>query len=193
MNEALRDELVAMEEYDQRVRAELAADGSLFEGYHPRMEAVHRTNAARLRDILAEFGWPGFALVGERGADAAWLVAQHSIGEPSFMRQCRDLLDEASTRGEVPRWQFAYIDDRIRVFEGSPQRYGTQFRDGPDGPVPHPLEDASRVEEWRRDLGLRPLAEIVAKAQADPPPTPRDRAANDAAELAWRREVGWIS
>ena len=27
------------------------ADGSLFEGYHPRMEAVHRHNAARLREI----------------------------------------------------------------------------------------------------------------------------------------------
>jgi hypothetical protein len=26
---------------DHRVRAELAADGSLFDGYHPRMRAVH--------------------------------------------------------------------------------------------------------------------------------------------------------
>ena len=37
MNDALRDELVAMAEEDQRVRAELASDGSLFDGYHPRM------------------------------------------------------------------------------------------------------------------------------------------------------------
>jgi hypothetical protein len=193
MNEALRDELIAMRDHDQAVRAELAADGSLFEGYHPRMEEAHRANAKRLREIISEFGWPGRALVGDEGADAAWLIAQHSIGEPSFMRHCRDLLDDASTRGDVPRWQFAYIDDRIRVFEGSPQRYGTQFRDGPDGPQPYPLEDAARVEEWCRDLGLPPLADVLARAQATPPPKPRDQAAKDAAELAWRREVGWIS
>jgi hypothetical protein len=29
-----------MAEEDLRVRAELAADGSLFQGYHPRMQAV---------------------------------------------------------------------------------------------------------------------------------------------------------
>jgi hypothetical protein len=37
MNAALRQELLAMAEEDQRVRAELAADGSLCQGYHPVM------------------------------------------------------------------------------------------------------------------------------------------------------------
>ena len=41
MNLALRNELVQMDDHDQAVRAELAADGSLFQGYHPRMAAVH--------------------------------------------------------------------------------------------------------------------------------------------------------
>ena len=44
---------------DHRVRAELAADGSLFDGYHPRMRAVHEANAERLAAILSERGWPG--------------------------------------------------------------------------------------------------------------------------------------
>ncbi len=75
MEIGLRDELVAMDDHDQAVRAELAACGSLFNGYHPRMESVHRTNAARLRIIIAEYGWPGVLLVGERGASAAWRIA----------------------------------------------------------------------------------------------------------------------
>lgn len=33
---------------DERVRAELAADGSLLDGYHPRMAEAHRRNASRL-------------------------------------------------------------------------------------------------------------------------------------------------
>jgi hypothetical protein len=52
MNQTLRDKLVSMEEEDLRVRDELAADGSLSDGYHPRMEEVHRRNAARLREII---------------------------------------------------------------------------------------------------------------------------------------------
>jgi hypothetical protein len=192
MNHPLRDELLRLEAYDQAVRAELAADGSLFESYHPRMAAVHRAHAARLREIISEFGWPGEAMVDRDGAKAAWLVAQHSIGEPDFMRRCRTLLDEASARGEVPRWHFALMDDRIRVYEGRPQRYGSQLRGGPDGLEPFPLEDPAKVEQWRRELGLPPLDEIIARSRAHPPPSPRDPAAKEAQEYAWRREVGWI-
>ena len=83
MNSAFRDQLLRMDARDQTVRGELAADGSLFKGYHPRMEAVHRENAAKLRDIVLRVGWPGEKLVGKDGAHAAWRIAQHSIGEPA--------------------------------------------------------------------------------------------------------------
>jgi uncharacterized protein DUF6624 len=192
-NQSVRDVLIAMDSRDQAVRAQLAADGSLFEGYHPRMAEVHRANAARLREIIAQFGWPGHGLVGEEGAHAAWRIAQHAIGEPGFMRQCRDLLERAAAAADVPHWQFAFIDDRIRVFEGRPQRYGTQLRGGPNGLEPCPLEDAARVEGLRRELGLPSLAEIVSRARANAPSPARDQAAKDAAELAWRRSVGWIA
>jgi hypothetical protein len=45
---------------DERVRERLAADGSLFDGYHPEMEAVHRANAARRREMeewARRMGW----------------------------------------------------------------------------------------------------------------------------------------
>jgi hypothetical protein len=144
MNAALRDELLRMDARDQAVRVELAADGSLWKGYAPRMEKVHRENAERLREIIAKVGWPGQSLVGPDGATAAWRIAQHSIGEPDFMRWCLKLLGEASQRGDAPRWQFAMMDDRIRTFEGRPQRYGSQLRDTVNGLAPYPLEDPAR-------------------------------------------------
>jgi hypothetical protein len=58
MNEALREELVAMRKEDLRVRDELLQSGDLGKGYAPRMEAVHRKNASRLQQIIAEHGWP---------------------------------------------------------------------------------------------------------------------------------------
>jgi hypothetical protein len=192
MNSALRDELLRLDAHDQTVRGELAADGSLFKGYHPRMEAVHRANAARLREIILQVGWPGEKVVGKDGAQAAWRIAQHAIGEPAFMRACRKLLDEASQRGEAPRWQFATMDDRIRVFEGLPQRYGTQLRDTVNGLAPYPLEDVKQVERWRQDVGLPPLGELLSGLRETPPPTAEEIAAHDAAEAEWRRKAGWM-
>lgn len=192
MNQTLRDELLRMDDHDQAVRAELAADGSLFDGYHPRMAAVHDAHAARLRAIIEEYGWPTETLVGVDGAKAAWRIAQHSINHPAFMRECRTVLDQASAQGEVPRLHFAFIDDRICVYEGVPQRYGTQWRGGPDGLEPYPLEDESKVDEWRKALALPSMAE--QRAQGPPRTTWDPDAARTVAEgeLAWRRSVGWI-
>jgi hypothetical protein len=190
MDESLEKALLDMEAHDQKVRAELTAAGALDGGYHPTLEQIHRSNASRLRQIIAVFGWPGIALVGERGAKAAWRIALHSITEPEFMRQCRDHVERASDAGDAPRWQFAIIDDRIRVYEGKPQRYGTQLRYGPDGLEPHPIENEGRVNSMRMQAGLPPLAQTLRQARLQPPPA-GDPRAREAAELEFRRSVGW--
>jgi hypothetical protein len=76
--QAIRDQLLSMRARDEQVRGELMADGSLYEGYHPRMEEVHRANASALRSVIDMHGWPHAGLVGGEGAEAAWLIAQHS-------------------------------------------------------------------------------------------------------------------
>jgi len=193
MDESLEKALLDMEARDQALRAELTAAGDLNHTYHPRLEELHRANSSRLRQMVAVFGWPGITLVGEKGAKAAWRIALHSISEPAFMRQCRDLLDAASQNGDSPRWQFAIIDDRIRVYEGRPQRYGTQLRLGANGLEPHTIENESRVNSMRMQAGLPPLARTLALARAQPQPPLADQAARDAAELEFRRTVGWIT
>jgi hypothetical protein len=193
MDESLEKALLDMEARDQALRTELTAAGELNARYHAKLEELHRANASRLRQIIAVFGWPGLTLVGEKGARAAWRIALHSITEPAFMRQCRDLLDAASQHNDAPRWQFAIIDDRVHVYEGRPQRYGTQLRNGPNGLEPHPLENESRVNSMRMQAGLPPLAQTVAKARAQPQPPAADQAAGEAAELELRRSSGWIS
>jgi hypothetical protein len=194
MDESLEKALLDMEGRDRQVRAELTAAGALDVAYHPTLEELHRSHASRLRQIMAVFGWPGIALVGAKGAQAAWRIALHSISEPSFMRQCRDAIERASESGDAPRWQFAIIDDRIRVYEGKPQRYGTQLRAGANGVLePHPLENESRVNSMRRSAGLPPLAQTLAQARQQPQPPAEERAAREAAELEFRRTVGWIT
>jgi hypothetical protein len=196
MEDVLRNELLAMQAEDRRVRAELLADGSLGDGYHPRMEEVHRRNAARLTEIIEERGWPGRGLVGEDGAHAAWFVLQHAIGNPGLQRRGLQLLREAVAAGEAPASQAAYLEDRIRFFEGRPQRYGTQYDRDESGELnPHTVEDPAGVDERRRGVGLGPLAdntrqlrEEAARSRDGPP---ADRTGHRRQFLAWCREVGW--
>lgn len=180
-----------MEDEDLSVRAELAADGSLFEGYHPRMEEVHVRNAARLVEILDRHGWPGRALVGEDGARAAWRVLIHAIANPPLMRRGLGLLKEATEQGEVPPLQPAMVEDRIRTFEGRGQLYGTQWAWDEDGRLsPLPIEDPAGVDERRRPVGLGPLEDEVALARSGEKP-PSDVAEFTRRQEEWFRAVGW--
>jgi hypothetical protein len=157
MNETLRDELLAMRAEDLRVREELLLSGELTQGYAPRMEAVHRRNTARLREIIAEHGWPDVELVGADGAAAAWLIAQHAIGEPDFQRASLRWIQEKVRQGKAPAAQEAHLYDRIAMYEGRPQRYGTQALPCPDGQHRRWLtEDPERLNERRAAVGLPP-------------------------------------
>jgi hypothetical protein len=194
-NPSLREELLAMAGQDQAVRAELAADGSLFEGYHPRMEEVHRRNAKRLRAILDEIGWPGPGLVGEDGAAAAWLIVQHAIGDPSLMRLGLTLLKQAAP-GDVARSHVAMLEDRIRAFEGRPQIYGTHYDWDQDGMLnPLPIEDPDQVNERRHSVGLGPLEEntrrVCESTLQGGERAPADWAERRRKKEEWERSVGW--
>ncbi len=189
----LRQTLLELQRRDLEMREALAADGTLFDGYHPRMEEVHRDNAKRLRELIDRFGWPNEQLAGADGAEAAWLIAQHAIGEPDFMRMCRKLLEVEVASGAVPRWQLAYLDDRIRVAEGRSQRYGTQFEITPDGPQLCPVEEPESLDERRTAAGLDSIADRMKGLCHGPLPATDDYAARKQKERAWRIKVGWRS
>jgi hypothetical protein len=194
VNESLLQQLIAMAEEDQRVRAELAATGELFAGYAPRMAQVHARHAHALEAIIDQHGWPGKSLVGEAGARAAWLILQHAIGLPAFQRRCLPLLQQAVSQNEADPIQVAHLEDRICFFERRPQRYGTQFDWDEHGQLsPWTLADPERVDEHRRAVGLGPLAEQVEQVrQGGAGAAPPDYQQRQAEMLAWARSVGWL-
>jgi hypothetical protein len=66
----------------------------------------------------------------------------------------------AAGTGEVSPTDMAYLVDRVRVGEGRPQVYGTQFCTDPSGQFgPHPIEEEAKVDERRASVGLGPLDE----------------------------------
>lgn len=195
MRDALAAQLIAMAEEDQRVRAELLAEGVLFDGYQPRMAEVHHRNAVRLAVIMSELGWPSRSLVGREAADAAWLVLQHAIGDPPVMRRGLELL-RALPSGEVDPIQVAMLEDRVRTFSGLPQLYGTQFDWDEHGEMrPRPIEDEAHVDARRAAIGLPSLAEKLREIRdalaRDGERMPADAEARRREIDAWERSVGW--
>lgn len=188
-------ELIAMADEDARVRNQLAASGALFDGYHPAMQAVHDRNAARLDALIEDGGWPSAGKVGPQAAAAAWSIVVHAIARPDFQRRCLALLWQEAEAKRVPPRQAAMLEDRVRVFEGRPQLYGTQLDWLEDGSIgPFPIEDPDHVEERRDAVGLPSLAEDLAMKNSlrdtneKPPP---DLATRRQRMDDWARSVGW--
>jgi hypothetical protein len=190
-------EIILMAEEDRRLRGALAETGALFEGYHPDMERLHTANARRLENIITDIGgWPSPAQVGAEAAEAAWLIVQHAIGLPDFQRGMLGLLREAVAAGDAPAWQAAYLEDRICVFEGRPQIYGTQFDWDDAGALsPAPIEKAQDVNRRRAALGLESIEEktaaLRARAHAEGNTAPAAPAKRRKDAEDWARKAGW--
>ncbi|MGQ0805337.1 MAG: DUF6624 domain-containing protein [Actinomycetota bacterium] len=162
LDDSLRQELVGMAREDQHARETLAASGGLSDpGQWQALRAVNEPHAARLWEILDDYErWPGISLVGEDGAHAAWLLAQHAMADPGLQRRCLELLEVAVEVHDAPAAHYAYLLDRVRMADGRDQRFGTQFVDSDDGRTvqPWPIEEPGGVDERRERLGLPTLA-----------------------------------
>ena len=153
---ALRRELLAMCDVDQKVRENFGSHMSA--EAVAEMQAVDARHTSRMRAIVAKHGWPGRSLVGDDGAHAAWLLVQHA--DSAFMAQCLPLMKRAVAAGQAFGKDYVYLLDRVRMQQGKPQIYGTQFTSAADGKlVLHPIEDAEHVDERRRAVGLPSMAE----------------------------------
>ena len=124
------------------------------------MMRVDQANTAWLTELTARRGWPGRTLVGKDAAHTAWLLAQHA--DPESQRAFLDLLRAAVAAGEASPRDLAYLDDRVRMHDGQPQLYGTQFRRDAQGLQVWTVEDPEHLDQRRASVGLPPFAEYEA-------------------------------
>ena len=180
------NELNRLASDDLTLRQELAEGGKLQKGYHPAMESLHRANARRLREIMAEIGYPTISKVGEKASEAAWLIIQHAVSEPSFMQNCYQQM--AAEKQDVNPANIAYLFDRIQCFKGKPQRFGTQLT--ADRGI-YPVEDKNLLNERRLGMNLPMLSQMQIDSVYELDQlTSLDQ--QDADYTIWREKVGWI-
>jgi hypothetical protein len=124
---------------------------------------IQERNQAELEGLIDVKGWPRASAVGPEAAMAAYLVAMHSRNglQKKYLADVKKVCEA----NELPWERYAMFYDRALFNENKPQRYGThtRYNELAGKEELYPLEDASRVDEWRKELGLPPLEEYLKR------------------------------
>ncbi|GAK99751.1 hypothetical protein JCM19314_936 [Nonlabens ulvanivorans] len=188
--------IIQLKDADLALRDELIQKGQLSNGYDTDMEQLHIKNAEQLNEIINLIGYPTIEKVGHEASEAAWLIIQHAISKPDFMKRCVLLLQHTDHNDTV-KLNLAYLTDRIAVFEERQQLYGTQFDWDANGELsPQAYDDLNKVNERRKALDLPTLEEqtqmIRQRAKEEKQSTPTDFEKRKKEIRAWKKKVGWI-
>ena len=111
-------------------------------------------NSRWLTGVLDDHGWLGRNLVGDDGARAACLLAQHADQDPVFQRQCLDLVSKAVAEGEASPAHLAYLTDRVQLKDLGYQTYGTRYQAAAGTWGLQPVSEPESLEERRLSVGL---------------------------------------
>ncbi len=189
--------IIELKNADLELRNKLIQCRQLGKEYHEDMEELHNRNAQLLNDIIDIIGYPTIDKVGEEASEASWLIIQHSIGQPDFMKKCVKLLADAVSENKANPRNLAYLTDRIASYEGRPQLYGTSFDWDENGELsPKPFDDLTKVNQRRKSIGLNTIDEQIqimrrqVESEHQLPPTDIEKRKQHYDE--WRKKVGWI-
>jgi hypothetical protein len=147
---SVREELIQMGKEDQAVRQKTTFTANDRE----EMRVVDRKNSARLKEIIAEIGWPSESTVGKAASSSAFFIAQHAAHDRPLMDLAFTHIAAAYKAGTVPGAYYALMYDRLKMFDGEPQKYGTQIQSNEKSCGVYTLEDPAKVDLYRREVGL---------------------------------------
>lgn len=134
---------------DQKFRA-----NPNMETWNLQME-IDSSNLKYVEKIIAQSGYPGKSMVGDKAGKAAWYVIQHSNKIDKYI----DVIKEASEENELPFRLYAMMLDRYLTNQNKPQIYGTQssscYINSPkELTFMWPLKNKDSVNIWRKRAGF---------------------------------------
>lgn len=168
--DSLRVVLEEVYDEDQGVREEIMQSIQEGESMDPslvaRMNHTDSINQIRVNHLLERYGWLPQSQIGEKAASALFLVIQHADVET--MRSYLPDLKEMVELDEADATSAALMEDRILMYDGKKQIYGTQAsgRQKEDGTTEYfvwPIENPEKVNQLRAEVGFGMTVEENAK------------------------------
>ena len=132
-----------------------------FQDFMRRNREQDSLNELRVTQILNEHGWLGPEEVGEKGNSALFLVIQHA--DLPVQEKHLPMMQKAVAAGKASPANLAYLEDRVLMRQGKPQRYGSQIvPDKSTGAwVLYEVEDPPNLDKRRAAVGLGPIQEYL--------------------------------
>lgn len=123
---------------------------------------IDEKNDKRMKEIVTDIGYPTISKVGKQASFNSWLIIQHSP-DLEFQMKCLDLMEKQSS--DVNPQNIAYLKDRVLMYRGEPQIYGTQLRKNTEtGKFElYPVKDPDNLDKLRKSIGLEPIKDYLKK------------------------------
>jgi hypothetical protein len=151
---ALQEEFKQREKLDQDVRKDPAKQAD--------MGKVDADNTAFLKKTVQELGWIDAGRFGAQASNTAFLIVQHS-GDMPLMLAALPAIEKDVKAKLVDGGAYALLYDRVKLNLGEKQRYGSQIARTASGEmVVLTLEDKAKVDQFRKEMGMTPLAQYLA-------------------------------
>jgi hypothetical protein len=116
------------------------------------MMHIDSVNTQKLQNMIAQYGFPTWKLLGYDGAHNAWLISQHA--DLAFQEWYLSRMQQAVNEYNASPRDLPYLIDRILIKKKQPQLYGTQIW---SGGTYQPIEDVENLNNRRASMYLEPL------------------------------------
>jgi VWFA-related protein len=161
----VRKELIEMQDERQKVTARILADLEKNKALISKGDQLAETQLLRVCQLLKEKGWfSGETLQPEVVNALGGILTNNRAYEAQ--RELLPVLVEAAKKGLIDFPMIATMVDSIRVGFGQPQIFGTQARIKGDLIELFPLLNDEKVDEWRKEYKLAPLAFQIKRLEA---------------------------
>ena len=160
--------------------------------YSDEMRSIHEENARFLEEVLENISMDDLMASPKDIADGVFLIIQHAISMPSFMKKMYHLLTQVSRPNNV---YIAYLEDRIRSFERQPQLYGTQYDYNEQGLMTMYWcdGDITTINQRRKSIGLSSVDENEQRFIHQPQLSLNEAKKYIIDQHEWLVKSGWCS
>ena len=120
-----------------------------------RMITIDSENQNIVIPLLDKYGLRPKSKIGNKANDAVFFVIQHSNLE--LMEKYFPIFDSLARKGETNRIHVAMMEDRLLMWKGLKQKYGTQansFKKTGDKMMIWPIEQPDKVDSLRKAVGF---------------------------------------
>ena len=155
--DSLRIVLESMRDEDQEIRRilvdSIGIDSPNSGPYIKRMMDIDKENQKKINLILDNYGWIKKSKIGTKASEAFFYTIQHSDIE--LMEKWYPEFKQLADTDEANKRHCAMMEDRLLMWKGKKQIYGTQYQVDKNGESKlWEVEDPENLEERRKSIGL---------------------------------------